>query len=676
LSGPEVHDRTPPQTYPHSTGGGDEAWRPRPVRLGRREARTRVYPERADELVGQTIIHGRVIVQKEQIAVIEPFGDPADPEVSPAHGAQVARAADQADFGMRARDGIGGAVLGSVVDHDGSAGLVAEAGDAVQALQSGVPLVVTQDEDGEQLASLTGGCGRSYSTISMPDNHRRLLLIGLDAADIELVDRWTTDGTLPALAALRREGMWGPLATSARYLTGSPWPTFYTGQPCSEHGIYHDFQWRYERMEFAAPASDWLPVRPFWRAIEGDVFAIAHDVPMTPGTEPFNGIETTGWGSHDKLVPPESYPSEVLSQIRQRWGDSPIRTDEYGRASLKGLRSLHTELLDLTARSTEVASWLLERPWHLGIAVFGALHRGGHRFWDRSSIQGAVSPADGAWFDNALRELYRAADRAVGSLLAKAGDATVFVFALHGMMANTARVDFLDEMLARVLSGPVATRPKRGMLRRVGEAIPLPLRRALTHAVPGPIRNRLMTRWTTSGIDWARTQAFTLRADLHGYIRINLRGREPCGIVPPEEYHSLCRRISDGLSSFRDGTTGEPLIAEVCLASDVVPSASRNDRLPDLIVRWSETSAALHEAIEAPQLGRIVRATPGRIPNGRSGNHRSSGFLIARGPGIAAGTRLAPGADILDLPPTALARLGARSRVPLAGKVLHELAGS
>jgi predicted AlkP superfamily phosphohydrolase/phosphomutase len=535
---------------------------------------------------------------------------------------------------------------------------------------------VAQDEDGEQLASLTGGVGRSYSTISMPDTHRRLLLIGLDAADIELVDRWSTDGTLPSLAALRHAGTWGPLATSARYLTGAPWPSFYTGQPPSEHGIYHDFQWRQERMEFAAPAADWLPVRPFWRAIEGDVFTIVHDVPMTPGTEPFAGVETTGWGSHDKLVPPESYPSEVLSQIRERWGESPIRTDEYGRASLKRLRALHAELLDLTSRSTEVAGWLLERPWQLAIVAFGALHRGGHRFWDRSSIEGAVSPADGAWFDGGLRELYRAADRAVGTLVANAGEATVFVFALHGMMVNTARVDFLDEMLARVLNGPIASRPKRGLLRRVGEAIPLPLRRALTHAVPGPIRNRLMTKWTTGGIDWTQTQAFTLRADLHGYIRINLLGREARGIVPPEEYHSLCRRISEGLHSFRDATTGEPLVADVCLASDVVPSGSRNDRLPDLIVRWSETSAAPHKAIEAPLLGRIVRATPGRIPNGRSGNHRSSGFLIARGPGIPAGTRLATGADILDLPPTVLARLGARSQVPLAGKVLHQLTAS
>ncbi|MFL5403870.1 MAG: alkaline phosphatase family protein, partial [Gemmatimonadales bacterium] len=283
----------------------------------------------------------------------------------------------------------------------------------------------------------------------MPLPQQKLLLIGLDAADADLIERWTDDGTLPHLATIRRSGTWGRLNTAAKYLTGSPWPTFYTGRHPSSHGLYHDFQWRHERMEFAAPAADWLPVRPFWRAIDGGVQTVVHDVPMTPGTEPFPGVEVTGWGSHDKLVPPDSHPADLLEEIRRRFGESPIRTDEYGRASLSHLRELHAELVDLTRRSAELAGWLLQRPWNLGIVVFGALHRGGHRFWDRSSVDGEVPPALGSWYDNALRELYRAADDAVGALIAAAPEATLFVFSLHGMQVNSARVDLLDDMLSR-----------------------------------------------------------------------------------------------------------------------------------------------------------------------------------------------------------------------------------
>jgi predicted AlkP superfamily phosphohydrolase/phosphomutase len=507
----------------------------------------------------------------------------------------------------------------------------------------------------------------------MADKHDKLLLIGLDAADADLVERWTADGTLPNLSQIREGGTWGRLSSAAKYLTGSPWPTFYTGRPPSDHGIYHDFQWRHERMEFAAPAMDWLPVRPFWRAIDGDTQVVVHDVPMTPGTEPFAGVEVTGWGSHDKLVPPDSYPPELLDEIRRRYGESPIRTDEYGRASMGHLRELHAELVSLTERSADLASWLLQRPWNLGMVVFGALHRGGHRFWDRSSVDGDVPQELGPWFDNALRELYRAADTAVGKLVNAAPDASVFIFALHGMKVNTARVDFLDEMLARVLHGPEAAQAKRGLLRRLGEAMPLPLRRALTNSVPQALKNRIMTRWTTGGVNWDKTQAFTLRADLNGYIRLNLRGREPAGVVAPEDVDALCARIDAGLRTFRDSSTGEPLIEEICRATDVFPPGERVDRLPDLVVRWHGASGATHEAITSPTLGRIARTTPGRIPNGRSGNHAPEGFLLARGAGIPAGGRLEPGADILDIAPTALRRLGARSTIPLAGKVLTQL---
>jgi hypothetical protein len=97
------------------------------------------------------------------------------------------------------------------------------------------------------------------------------------------------------------------------------------------------------------------------------------------------------------------------------------------------------------------------------------------------------------------------------------------------------------------------------------------------------------------------------------------------------------------------------------------------DRLPDLVVRWHPASGATHEAIVSPTLGRIARATPGRIPNGRSGNHAPEGFLMAQGAGISSGARLEAGADILDLAPTALRRLGASVSVPLAGKVLTQL---
>lgn len=503
---------------------------------------------------------------------------------------------------------------------------------------------------------------------------QRLLLIGLDAADPLLIDRWTGDGTLPNLEALRRAGTSGRLASSARYLTGSPWPTLYTGQPPSGHGIYHDFQWRHAEMAFAAPDRSWISATPFWRHLGDDVFAIACDVPMGLGVEPFNGVEISGWAAHDSLAPAESHPADLLAEVRRRFGEWHPAPEAYGPSPVADLLALRDDLIDGTRRSTDLALWLMkEQPWNLAIVGYGALHRGGHRLFSRASIVGPVAEDEGVRFDRCLRDLYVAADQAVGRLVDAAPDATVIAFSAHGMMANTARVDLLDDMLSRVLAGRADATPQRGWMRRLGEAVPLKLRRAVAARTPLAWRNRFMTMWSTGGVAWDKTAAFSLRADLHGYVRINLQGRERCGIVPPASFEELCERITRGLLSFHDASTGEPLIAAVERRDGLYPDGDARDRLPDLIVRWVDTPAETHVAVQSPEFGRVERSTPGRVPDGRSGNHRGEGFLVARGPGIAAGASLSQPADILDLAPTVVRLLGTVTSVPLAGRALPDL---
>lgn len=499
---------------------------------------------------------------------------------------------------------------------------------------------------------------------------RRVLMIGLDAADPEVVERWMEDGTLPHLAALRRRGVFGRLASSAKYVAGSPWPTFYTGQPPSEHGLYHDFQWRHERLQFAAPDADWLPVEPFWRHLAGDIDTVVYDVPFTPGCQAFHGIEVSGWATHDKLAPPQSYPPDLADTIRERFGEWQISYEPYGRSTIAELLDLRKEMLENTRRSAELALWLLQNPWQLAIVCFSALHRGGHRLWDRSSIQGDVSEAEGALFDAAMRDLYMACDRAVGDLVG-AADATILVFSLHGMMPNTSRVDLLDDMLARVLGGEEDRTARQGLVRRMGEMLPQEALRWVAKHIPRALRNRAMTIWSAGGIDWDKTQAFSCRADLQGYVRVNLKGREPRGIVAPgREYEVLCERIADGLASFRDADTGEPIIEEVVRIDQIYSDGTRRDRLPDLMVCWKDAPAARHRALSSERFGRIERATPGQIPNGRSANHRGEGMLFLCGDGIAASGPLSGDADILDLAPTVVDLLGAECRMPLRGRSL------
>lgn len=496
----------------------------------------------------------------------------------------------------------------------------------------------------------------------------RLLMIGLDAADFLLVRRWVEDGSLPNLGALMASGVSGRLTTSARYLVGSPWPTFYTGQPPTRHGLFHDYQWQHQLMRFARPSWKWFPLLPFWRRLDPEVRVITYDVPFLLGTHEATGIEVVGSASHDRLIKPVSHPRAWIQEVERELGRWRMMQEEYGASTPEYLIGLRDLLLEITRRSTRVIGRLLGEEWDLAIVVFGALHRGGHRLWDRSSANRELGKKEGQAFDGALRDLYVECDRSVGKLVAAAGDASVIVFALHGMTSNACRNDFLDAMLARALGGREFELPRRGTLRRLGEALPLGLRRALTQRLPAQLGDGIMTRWVTGGTDWSRTEAFCLRADLQGYIRINLEGREAQGIVSPSASEELCERIATGLASFSDAATGEPIVAEVVCPVEVFGAGERADLLPDLVLRWAQSSAAAHIAIESEGLGRIERATPGRVPNGRSGNHRTEGFFIAAGRGVAEGAHREEMADILDLAPTALEILGASCREELAGR--------
>ncbi len=117
-----------------------------------------------------------------------------------------------------------------------------------------------------------------------------------------------------------------------------------------------------------------------------------------------------------------------------------------------------------------------------------------------------------------------------------------------------------------------------------------------------------------------------------------------------------------------DGDTGEPLVRETARIGTILPEGPARDRLPDLIVDWAASPAARHRTIVSPRYGEIAWPTPGRHPSGRSGNHQGQGFYVALGAGLTPAGGV--DGDILDLAPTALARLGAVIPPTMRGRPL------
>jgi predicted AlkP superfamily phosphohydrolase/phosphomutase len=505
--------------------------------------------------------------------------------------------------------------------------------------------------------------------------HRPLLMIGLDAAEITLIRRWMTDGLLPNLAALQRRGAQTELQTTANWLVGAPWPTFYASAMPENVGMYHYLVWRPDLMIGARPSPAWLPLEPFWRRLPGEgCRVIAVDVPLCYAPAAYDGVEVSGWATHELLQKPASSPPGLLAEIRRDFGAAPFDEESAYPLTAAECIDVRDQCVTTAQRVGELGCSLMrQHAWDLALLCFSSTHRGGHLLWDRTNLKGRATDSQLQSIDRALLDIYVACDAAIGRLIEQAGEAaSVMVFSLHGMGPNNDRTSLLPEMMARILSGarsddvPVRRARWTEMLRTL---LPGELRSRLKRRMPQVMQDKLTLYWRSGGLDWSRTEAFVAFCDLDGYIRINLRGRERDGIVSREQYGPLCERIAAGLRSFRDADTGEPLVSEIGFAEQLFEDGPMRKHLPDIIVRWNPTAAASHRIIVSPEFGSMAWPTPGRNPLGRSGNHRRRGFLIAAGEPFSNGL-LPAEAHIIDLAPTALDLLGVRRPGSFQGRSL------
>jgi len=490
------------------------------------------------------------------------------------------------------------------------------------------------------------------------ERSKPVLMIGLDAAEVTLVERWMEEGALPNLRALRDRGRMGRLESTADWFVGSPWQSFFTGLRPGDHGLYHYLVWRPDHMETERPTPDWLPLLPFWRSLgERGRRAIAIDVPSVYAPGEFDGIELSGWATHEMLEAAASNPPELMDWALKEFGRPPFGLEEAHLLRADELLQVRDQCVETTALTGKLAAALMEKePWDLFLICFTGPHRGGHQLWDRSNMRGDATPEQARELDDSLRAIYTACDAEVGRLVEQAGpDVETLVFAVHGMGANLSRAELLREMLARILAdadqGDGAAPPRR-LMRRLRDRIPNRIRNRLKNRLPTAIQDWLTLFWRTGGIDWSKTRAFAAFCDVDGYVRLNVRGREAEGIVEPgEEYEALCDTIAEGLRSFVDDDTGEPVVDTVGRVDGIFPDAKMRHVLPDLIVRWSPRPAVEHRMIRSQRFGAIPWPTPGRHPQCRSGNHLSDGFVIAAGGEIEKGVAI-EGGHILDLLPT------------------------
>jgi predicted AlkP superfamily phosphohydrolase/phosphomutase len=372
-----------------------------------------------------------------------------------------------------------------------------------------------------------------------------------------------------------------------------------------------------------------------------------------------------------------AHPPEIYDQITRRFGSyRPNAVFPGGRKKSDYLGLFERE----TAHQAAICEHLLStNEWDFGLVYFVDAAMAQHYFWADME-----SGDDSNAYRQVLRTAYRCLDDSVARLIAVAGpDATVFVVSECGAGPMRYGVQINSWLHQQgFLSWRAGSSSSRSASQRVRSALKSWTRKGRALAkrqVPESVRFWL-NRWlpalkgtqgdgANQSIDWARTRAFAQGKE--GSLFINLKGRDPHGVVEPgAEYEAVRQAIIDRLGELRDPDTGENAVTHVYRREELF-DGPMTYLAPDLFIEWRDDMYMPTE-----QEGERDKVFVTRWREGMSwpttGSHRVDGVLIATGPRIRPGTQVS-GATIFDLLPTWLSLLGQQVPDGLEGRVIDAI---
>jgi predicted AlkP superfamily phosphohydrolase/phosphomutase len=255
-----------------------------------------------------------------------------------------------------------------------------------------------------------------------------------------------------------------------------------------------------------------------------------------------------------------------------------------------------------------------------------------HGFWKDMDPEHRRHDPNGPHRD-AILDYHRHLDGLVGALVDEHADdeTTVLVVSDHGAKRMEGGIR-INEWLRR-----------EGLLRTLRE--------------PDPERPEKLA---DLGVDWAGTTAWG-EGGYYGRVFLNVAGREPDGIVPPDDLPQVLADLASRLQAI-PGPDGEALATRVHRPEDVYDEV--NGVAPDLLVLFGDLSWRAVGTLGGPDGVHTFENDTG--PD--DANHAQDGLLIMAGPGVEPGP--GEGMHLLDVAPTVLELLGIAPLASMRGRSL------
>lgn len=448
----------------------------------------------------------------------------------------------------------------------------------------------------------------------------RVAVLGYDGMSHEILQPLIRMGKAPAFAALQRQGSYGYLKSTLPFLSPPAWMSAVTGVNPGKHGIFGFFQLReLENGEF----------RPFFmtsrlRRSKG-VWELFNDFNLTAGVvnlplsnpaEMVDGYMLAGW-PYQRVghLEQTSDPAKLFPILeRTRFAHVELNQYPFNLTEPEKYRAFYENAMAMHRRA--FLALYQDFPTDLFWGVFTATDRIQHNLWQyyQPSLYPSVNSFHVRRQSDAVPTTYRQAEDSLREFMdvLRKEDA-LFVLSDHGF---------------------------------------------------GPVNKRILAANILDLFLDSESRS-TKAIFVESGLRVNLKGREPSGIVPQRRYEEVRSEIIDILQGLTDPDTGTPLFKAVVPREEEY-SGPHIDNGADVLVVPND-GYFLYDAPDKAE-GQLVDDLPLSL---NTGFHRRNGVLLAWGEGIRERGR-APLAIIEDVTPTVLARMGLPVATSMDGRPLEE----
>lgn len=503
----------------------------------------------------------------------------------------------------------------------------------------------------------------------------KVIIFGLDGADLELINQFIKDGHLPTMEKLIKNGFSTKCKSVIPPVSAPAWTSIFTGVNPGKHGVYDFSQRRRDSYTTKPVFSTDIKVKTLWEILGS--FGYKSIVVKVPGTYPpkkMNGILISGFPTPEEKED-FVYPISVLSELREEFGKFKLQPENPFRES--NPNSFLKEMVDITDTQTEIVRYLMKKyEWNLLINVFmitDAIPHHFFRFFDKNHPLYNEKKAEK--YSDAILRAYQEVDDSINKILKSShSNSIIFLISDHGVApvyyAFYTNTWLLKEGYLRIRRNPIPL--FKYFLFKLGFNLELVykltksfkfafnVKKSAYKEHSFMIRLKDVLFLSFSDIDWRRSKAYSIGN--FGQIFINLIGREPEGCVDKYEYGQIVNEIIKKLKDLKD-QNGKSIFDIINKGEEIYngPYATKG---ADIVFMNSESK---YTAIRTMELGsnKIFSIHPIW-----SGTHTIKGIFIASGEYIRKNNNLQE-INVYSITPTILHVFGIEKPVYTDGEVLN-----